>query len=298
MRWRLIAAVVLLAALVIAVFVFESRFFQHRLERVTLPPSHPEAPAAPAPAAPGAPPAPPAQAPPAGPTVPMGAPFIDLFDRVNAERWNISDRPPSGDWQENEWRSEQLSLSPDGLVLTMSRTPDGSDAPLASGEIFSRGAYRYGYFEVRWRVPRGAGIVSGAFTYVGQEGRVRPQELDIEILGRDTRSAYLSYHVAGQSAEKIIRLPFDAADGFHNFAIEWSPRSVRWYIDDDMVWEASDPIIQRMTKPEQFMIDLWATEQLYRWAGYVDADAGPWRLIIACAAQAREYPGHSLCPAR
>ena len=38
--------------------------------------------------------------------------------------------------------------------LTVSRGPDGSDKPLAGGEVQTHEAFRYGYFEVRMRVPR------------------------------------------------------------------------------------------------------------------------------------------------
>lgn len=298
MRWRMIA-VIILAALIIAALVYEARFFQARIEQLhPAPPASP--PSAPAPAPAPAPSSPATQASP--PTLPpspaTGRAFLELFDHIDSNRWDVSERPPNGSWQENEWRADRLAPGPGGLVVSMVQTPAGASAPLASGEIFTRDTYAYGYFEVRWRVPRGQGVVSGAFTYAGQEGRALPQELDIEILGRDTRTAALSFHVAGHAREQNVHLPFDAADGLHNFAIEWTPRSVRWYIDDDMVWEADDAIVQHMTKPERIMLNLWGTEGLYRWAGHVNPNAGPWQMSVACVAQAREYPGHSLCPTR
>lgn len=296
MSWRTIAALVVVA-IVIAALAFEALVLQQRLQSAAPPVALESTAPAPEPA-----PAEEARqtqpAAPSSPGLPMGGPFIDPFNHLDTARWAVSDRPPTGAWQENAWRPDRLAPGSDGLVVTMSATEAGAAAPLASGEVFTRAAYRYGYFEVRWRVPRGPGVVAGAFTYAGRDGRALPQELDIEILGRDTRSAFLSYHVAGRSSQRIIALPFDAAEGSHTYAIEWSPRSVRWYIDDDMVWEADDDILTHISKPEQFMLNLWATDALYRWAGHVDPNAGPWQMTVQCVAQAREYPGHSLCPTR
>src|SRR5206468_1518902 len=112
----------------------------------------------------------------------------------------------------------------------------------------------------------------------------------------ETRSASLSYHIAGHSAEKIAHLPFDAADGFHTYAFEWAPGVLRWYIDDQLAYESREHVLQSMTKPQRFILNLWGTAMLYRWAGRVEPSEAPWRLTLACAAHADRYPGHALCP--
>jgi beta-glucanase (GH16 family) len=222
--------------------------------------------------------------------------FIDTFNTIDASRWGVSDRVATGDWMENDWRPNLAATRPEGLVLSMSRSEQGSASPLSSAEIYSHEAHRYGYYEVRMRAPRGAGAITGAFTYADGGDNIPPQEIDIEILGRDTRSAYLSYHMAGHATEKIFHLPFDAADGFHTYAFEWAPGVIRWYIDDTLAHEAREHVLQGMTKPQRLILNLWGTAMLYRWAGRINPNDAPWRLTMACIARADRYPGRALCP--
>jgi endo-1,3-1,4-beta-glycanase ExoK len=245
---------------------------------------------------PGAPAAhPPAQTS-AQPSIHATVDFIDTFNGIDASRWGVSDRVATGDWMENDWRRNLASSGPEGLVLSMARSEQGSASPLSSAEIYSQDAYRYGYYEIRMRAARGAGAVTGAFTYADGSDNIPSQEIDIEILGRDTRSAYLSYHIAGHSTEKIAHLPFDAADGFHTYAFEWAPGVIRWYIDDLPAHEVREHVLQGMTKPQRMFVNLWGTAMLYRWAGRIHPADAPWRLTLACVARADRYPGRALCP--
>lgn len=221
--------------------------------------------------------------------------FVDRFHSLDARRWQRTEAVAYGDWMENDWRADRVQVSTDGLTVVMNASEAGSGSPLSAGEISTLGSFRYGYFEVRMRVARGPGVITAAFSYAPRQGRVASQEIDIEMLGRDTRAAYLGYHIAGHSDEKIIRLPFDASEGFHTYGYEWSPRSIRWYIDGDMVYELTDPRLQHMSNPQRMFLDIWSTDKLYRWAGRIDPSAQPWRSTFACFARAPTYPGHPLC---
>lgn len=238
---------------------------------------------------------PPAQGP-AQPPIHATVDFIDTFNGIDASRWGVSDRVATGDWMENDWRRDLASTSPEGLVLSMARSEQGAASPLSSAEIYSQEAYRYGYYEVRMRAPRGAGTITGAFTYADGSDNIPSQEIDIEILGRDTRSVELSYHIAGHATGKIFHLPFDAADGFHTYAFEWAPGVIRWYVDDVLAHETREHALRGMTKPQRIFLNLWSTSMLYRWAGRIQPNTAPWRLTLACVARADRYPGRSLCP--
>lgn len=246
----------------------------------------------------GAPPAhPPTQAPGQQPPINATVAFVDTFTTIDPSRWGISNRDATGDWMENDWRPNLASTSPEGLVLTMARSDGGGGSPLSSAEVYAHDAQRYGYYEIRMRVPRGVGTITGAFTYADGSDNTPPQEIDVEILGRDTRSVYLSYHMAGHATQKIVHLPFDAADGFHTYAFEWGPGVIRWYIDDVLAHEAREHVLQGMIKPQRLILNLWGTAMLYRWAGRVQPNEAPWRLTMACVARADRYPGRALCPA-
>ena len=247
------------------------------------------------PAAPAAAPAP-ASAPVPPPALPqVGEPFTDRFNRHDiTDRWYKSDGWSNGPWMANDWRANAIDSRPGQLTLSLQHSPAGSDHEMASGEIRTHAFHRYGYFEVRMMVPRGPGIVSGVFTYADRNGAVRANEIDIEILGRDTRTAELTIHEGGQATQKKVRLPFDAAEGFHTYGFDWQPAFVRWYVDGIMVHEESGPAARRLVRPQQLILNLWGSRELHAWVGYLDPSKGPWQLDFSCAAYAATFTGQ-LC---
>lgn len=225
----------------------------------------------------------------------VAANFIDRFQTVDAARWSISDGWSNGPWVENDWRRDQLSVTPHGLAITMGPSTPGAEKPYSSGEIWTHQTFRYGYFEARMRVPRGDGVVTGLFTFARPQGNSSWYEIDMEFVGRDTRTLELAYHVEGQPRKQLIHLPFDAAEGYHTYAFEWRPDAIRWYVDNVMVHEARGARVARMTAEQRFFVNLWNTEQLHRWTGRIRANQAPWTLSVSCVAQAPVYPGRSLC---
>lgn len=226
--------------------------------------------------------------------LPPGVALLDRFGSLDARHWRVSDRARDGWHVENDLRPSQVGAH-NGLVILLDTASGEHGAHYTSGEIQSARAFQYGYYEARMRVPRGAGVVTGFFTYAGGGRGVSAHEIDVEILGRDTRRVYLTYHVGGRGTEKVVELPFDAADGFHVYGFEWTSDALRWYIDNRLVYEASGPGVARLNRPQTLIVNLWGTEALYRWAGRIDPVEAPWRLEVACIAQAERYMGRALC---
>jgi endo-1,3-1,4-beta-glycanase ExoK len=248
--------------------------------------------------APAEEPAPAAAAATPGPRLPqMGKAFIERFegDQLDEGRWYISDGWSNGDWMETAWRRSQISITREGLRLTVSRAPDGAEKALAGGEIQSHAAFRYGYFEFRMRVPHDQGLITGAFTYAGREGQKAPEEIDIEILGKATKRVEVTIHENYRSTSKKADLAFDSSDGFHTYAFDWQADRVRWYVDGAMIHEEKGRAPANLTRPQKIMLTQWATKELRAWAGEVDPSRGPWMLDIACIAYAPKYDGKPLC---
>ena len=197
-----------------------------------------------------------------------------------------------------------VGMSADDLLLSVERHATsklapgaGGEKPYSSGEIFSHEEFTYGYFEARMRVPRGDGVVTGLFTFTRPQGRGSWHEIDMEIVGRDTRVLELAYHVEGRPNKQLIELSFDASEGLHTYAFEWRPDAIRFFVDNQLVHEARGARVERMAGGQRFFVNLWGTERLHRWAGRMKPEDGPWTLHVACVAQAREYRGESLCAA-
>ncbi|MDP3736598.1 MAG: family 16 glycosylhydrolase [Hyphomonadaceae bacterium] len=226
----------------------------------------------------------------------MGKAFVDRFDGAELhDRWYVSDGWSNGAWMENDWQSSQVKVTPEGLRITLGKSAAGSETPFSSGEIQTQEKFRYGYFEIRMRTPHDPGMVIGAFTYAARDGSVRPNEIDIEITGRDTRRAELTYHQNSKATHEIVALPFDSAEGFHTYAFDWRPDAVRWYVDGALVHEETGDNVGKLNRPQQFLVSLWSSRQLKDWVGDLDASKAPWFLDVSCIAYAPEYAGKRLC---
>ena len=224
-----------------------------------------------------------------------GVAFIERFRSLDSNRWVFSDGWDNGGFMENDWRSDALSVTREGLAITLDWNRSGGHKIFSSGELQSRQEFQYGYFEARMRVPRGEGLVTGLFTYTQPSGRSTWEEIDIEILGRNTRVMEVTYHIHGRSRQTGIDLGFDAADGFHTYGFEWTEDTLRWYVDNRMVHEVRGARVQDMQRSQRFYLQLWNTAELYRWAGHINPAEAPWVLTVSCMAQARAYRGASLC---
>ena len=237
-------------------------------------------------------PAPAAPAAPAAVITPTGEPFVDGFDRADiSDRWFISDGWSNGKWMSNDWRKGAVEAGAGKMSLNLKPGPQGSAYELMGGEVRTHDFMRYGYFEVRMRVPRGAGTVSGVFTYADRAKGVKPNEIDIEILGSNTRAAELTIHENGRATHTVVTLPFDAADGFHTYGFDWQPGYVRWYIDGVLAHEETGTAARNLVRPQQLIMNLWGSRELKAWVGKLDTKQGPWRLEFSCVAHARTYAG-------
>ena len=109
-----------------------------------------------------------------------------------------------------------------------------NDRPYSGGEIRTEGFYGYGRYETRMKACRNDGTVWSFFTYTGPYEPVPDpwDEIDIEILGKDTTKVQFNYFRDGKGGhEYMYDLGFDAAEDFHTYAFEWHKDKIVWYVD-------------------------------------------------------------------
>jgi endo-1,3-1,4-beta-glycanase ExoK len=222
----------------------------------------------------------------------QGKAFVDRFEGEGlSDRWFVSDGWSNGSWMANDWRSSTIETTSDGVAIHLRKAPEGSEYELAGGEFRTHAFYRYGYFEIRMKVPRDPGVLIGVFTYADRTDEVRPNEIDIEILGRATRVAELTIHENGRSTSKKFTLPFDSAEDFHTYGFDWQPEYVRWYADGSLIHEVTGPAARNLVRPQQFIVSLWASRELREWVGDLDISRAPWRMDVSCVAYSPTYSG-------
>lgn len=186
--------------------------------------------------------------------------FADRFatvDGIDEGRWRVSDGWANGAGFGTDWRRSQMRPADEGIAVALVRN-SGSKKGYSSGEIQSSGFYGHGYYEIRMKAARGDGLVTGFFTYTGSYFGDRWNELDIEILGRDTRMMQVNYFTDGRPAGAVdVPLPFDAADGFNTYGIEWLPDRINWYANGKLVHTETGSRLPLPDRPQKIYFHLW-----------------------------------------
>jgi beta-glucanase (GH16 family) len=167
------------------------------------------------------------------------------------------------------------------LVITAAPCSAPSPLPYCSGVLTSRTRFfqRYGYFEMRARLPHGRGLWP-AF-WLLPKGGGWPPEIDVmEVLGHDPATLYASVHWKAQGNESITNKAHtaDLSAGFHIYGLSWHPDLLRWYVDGMEVARTSTP--PGLDKPMYLLVNL-AVGGKKSWPGAPDAGTVfPARMIV------------------
>lgn len=133
----------------------------------------------------------------------------------------------------------------DGGTLTISavETPDALlDAavqqPYLSGVLTTadRFAFTHGIVEMRARIPAGSGLLSQFWMLPDVFEGLRPQVFIMEARGDGTDSVFHTYNYQDsnddlQTTGVLESTGTDFSADFHNYAVEWSPGELIFYID-------------------------------------------------------------------
>ncbi len=184
--------------------------------------------------------------------------FHDPFARMNEARWYVSNGWTNGPHQSCEWRPDALRISSGDMRLTLSDR-GGKIRPIGCPEIHTKTRLSYGLYETRMRSAAGSGLNTAFFTYIGPPNGVPEwDEIDFEFLGRDPHTVSINHYTNGKPYDtKVVQLGFDASQGFHNYAFDWQPDKIRWYVDGKQVAEtpAGSPI---PSHPGNMFFSLWS----------------------------------------
>lgn len=165
----------------------------------------------------------------------------------NPEKWQFD---VGTDWGNAQLeydtdRAENVSLDGEGHLAITAREEEYAGQSYTAGRIKTKDLFErtHGRFEARIKLPIGQGIWP-AFWLLGsdieQVGWPQCGEIDImENIGSEPSVIHGTVHGPGYAGasgiSKLFRLP-DAqrfADDFHEFAVEWEPEEIRWFVDGE-----------------------------------------------------------------
>ncbi len=94
------------------------------------------------------------------------------------------------------WYKENTSFNGGVLNLTIDKDHSGKYA-YSGAEYRTNGYYKYGYYETSMQAIKNDGVVSSFFTYTGPSENNPWDEIDIEVLGKDTTKVQFNYYTNG-----------------------------------------------------------------------------------------------------
>lgn len=107
--------------------------------------------------------------------------------------------------------------------------------------------------------------MTGFFLYTGASeidpatGNPDPHdEIDVEIAGSNPRQLRLTYWTNDQPTSIYLDLPFDASVDYHNYAFEWMPGGINWYVDGELIHQEVGDRGALPTHSGKLMINYWA----------------------------------------
>ncbi|MGB3338808.1 MAG: family 16 glycosylhydrolase [Devosia sp.] len=197
--------------------------------------------------------------------------FHDEFDQLDQSRWYVSDGWSNGAHQNCTWSTDQAKAVDGQLQVGFAPVPK-DDRQYRCGEIQTRAAYGFGTFEARLKTPAGSGLNAAFFTYIGPQQSKPHDEIDFEILLKDTGQVDTTTFVKGVSGDGEIgagqshALPHPSDADFITYAVTWEPNQVRYYINGDLVRTIDDPKMVP-NNPQRIFFSLWGSDTLTEWMG-------------------------------
>ncbi|TVR35144.1 MAG: glycoside hydrolase family 16 protein [Balneolaceae bacterium] len=179
---------------------------------------------------------------------------FDVDGSLDPDRWTfdigtgVEQGIPGWGNQELQYytdRPENVRVE-DGNLLITARQESFEGSSYTSARILTRGKFQntFGRYEASIQLPWGPGIWP-AFWLLGDDSNgteIWPQigEIDImEYRGQEPTVIHGSVHGPGYSAGNAVTARYTLSNGrfdtdFYLFAIEWSPNSIKFFVDDVM----------------------------------------------------------------
>ncbi|WP_454624939.1 glycoside hydrolase family 16 protein [Bradyrhizobium cenepequi] len=168
------------------------------------------------------------------------------------------------------------------LSIVASRTPPDLKPALFNNEYVSgilttqgRFSQKYGYFEIRAKMPVGRGVWP-AFWMLADDGGWPPEVDVVEGRGERPGDIVMTTHWRIPSTQRIQSCGFDftvpgADSEFHNYGVLWQEDRLIYFIDRKPVSDIRVPI--GYDDPMYMIVNLAMGSKFFLGVGFVDADS-------------------------
>jgi endo-1,3-1,4-beta-glycanase ExoK len=192
--------------------------------------------------------------------------FHDDFDTFDRSRWYVADGWANGEHQNCVWSKDQLSLKDGVLTLSFEKRP-GKDRDYSCAEVQTHKRFGYGLYEARLKTDKGSGINAAFFSYIGPADGKPHDEIDFEILTRNTSKVDVNTYVSGKPRNgSSVAVEGGTDTGFNDYAFLWEKDRLRWYVNGKLMHEARAPA-ELPKEQQKIFFSLWGSDTLADWMG-------------------------------
>jgi endo-1,3-1,4-beta-glycanase ExoK len=195
-----------------------------------------------------------------------GKSFVEEFDQIDRSIWYLSDGWNNGPHQNCTWSRDQVKAEGGSLHINFAEGKV-KDRNFSCGEIQTKARFGYGTYEARLKSATGSGLNSAFFTYIGPTDKKPHDEIDFEVLGKNTGQVQVNQYIAAKGGnEKLVPVAGGADAGFNDYAFIWEENRLRYFVNGKLVHEVTDKT-KIPTHAQKIFLSLWGTDTLKDWMG-------------------------------
>ena len=154
------------------------------------------------------------------------------------------------------------------MIVTCLLTP-AAGQNYRGAELRTLESFQYGRFETSLRSVEGDGFLCSFFSYNDEYPMTQWAEIDFEVLGRWPNNIDVNVIDEGGSHLRQHPVDFNTHMDFHDYAFEWTPEYVAWFIDGTEFYRQTEEHITDLQEPQKLMMNIW-TPAYADWVGTLD----------------------------
>ena len=185
------------------------------------------------------------------------------------------------------WQSCRMMIS---LLICFALTGNVYAQYNSGAELRTHEYFQYGRFETRLKTPQGEGFLSSFFTYNDNYPATDWCEIDFEVLGRWADNVDVNVIDENGSHLRQHPLDFNPHMDFHNYAFEWTPDYVAWFVDGEEFYRQTGGHVSHLSQSAKLMMNIW-TPAFTDWVGIIDQRTIPRYAFYDWVSYAAYTPG-------
>lgn len=141
----------------------------------------------------------------------------------------------------------KLNAKKESVPIVVTCESQSKSFNYSTGMVGSKTRFKYGYYEIRFKLPEGNTMVAPNFWFWGQSGgelELNYREIDVfEMTCSEPHEIPITLHYGmldkHQYITSAIKYGPDFTSGFHTMGLEWDPEFLKIYLDDVLIQEFS-----------------------------------------------------------